>query len=107
MEKTLLDEFAMFALQGILANPQRSGSPEETATMAYYRARAMMEARKKMNGNEAEGGGWIKWEGGDRPVDCNVQVMFRDGHISGCYSAAVVWNHNGSNGDIIKYRVIK
>ncbi|VDO06508.1 unnamed protein product [Brugia timori] len=105
MEKTLLDEFAMFALQGILANPQRSGSPEEIATMAYRRAKAMMEARNK-NDKEVGDDRWIKWEGGDRPVDCNVQVMFRDGYISDCYSADVVWNHSGSNGDIIKYRVV-
>lgn len=107
MQKTLLDEFAMFALQGILANPQRSGSAEGTATMVYCHAKAMMEERKKHI--EVEDDGWIDWYGGIDPVKRNqlVEVIFRNGTKMSDECEVFIWHHDGSHSDIIKYRVIK
>ena len=45
-EKTLRDEFAMAAMQGILANGY-AGEFSNCAMRAYAQADAMMEARKK------------------------------------------------------------
>lgn len=42
---TLRDQFAMAALSGILANPERFGSAIEAATYSYEMADAMMEKR--------------------------------------------------------------
>ena len=44
---TLRDIFAMNALNGILASPDFSGSPEVITETAYQYADAMIQARKK------------------------------------------------------------
>lgn len=46
---TLRDQFAMAALQGILAGADRNMEDSELAKQAYWAADAMMEARKKGN----------------------------------------------------------
>lgn len=54
--------------------------------------------------------GWIKWSGGKRPVgkDVRVEVRFRDNATAvATESDHWVWQHDGSSGDIVEYRVIK
>jgi hypothetical protein len=46
-ENRLRDEFAMAALQGLYANPNVMGSPDEIAIACYRAAGAMMEVRKR------------------------------------------------------------
>lgn len=52
-EKTLLDEFAMAALNGIMASrpPDRCYSPHEVAEFACQIADAMMKERQKYETN--------------------------------------------------------
>lgn len=52
--------------------------------------------------------GWIAWAGGECPVEscAVVDVMFRDQENSATYHAGVWrWNHNGTDSDIIAYRL--
>lgn len=60
--------------------------------------------------------GWIKWRGGECPVPKGtlVDVKYRDGGEASCVPAmefvsggrfAVEWDHSGTNGDIIGYRL--
>jgi hypothetical protein len=46
-ELKLRDIFAMHALNGMLASPDYSGTPEQLADYAYQYADAMIERRKK------------------------------------------------------------
>ena len=46
-ELKLRDIFAMHALNGMLASPDYSGTPEQLADYAYQYADAMKERRKK------------------------------------------------------------
>ena len=54
---------------------------------------------------------WIDWNGGERPVDRNVEVeiMSRSGVKNQRRAEVFLWNHAGkpSRGDILKYRVIE
>lgn len=58
--------------------------------------------------------GWIKWEGGEQPVDAVVEYMLRASNPhrqnrAGPFtrhSAALRWNHDGNWDDIIAYRVV-
>ena len=48
---------------------------------------------------------WIKWDGGECPVDGLVGVKFRDGSMaSGYYAPDWNWAHYDNTGDIIAYR---
>lgn len=112
MEKTLLDEFAMAAMQAhwnALNNTDvpHGWSNKSVAESSYQLALAMMEERKKHI--EAEDDGWIEWSGGIDPVkrDQLVEVIFRDGTKMSDECEVFLWNHDGSSGDIIKFRVLK
>lgn len=108
MEKTLLDEFAMTALTGMLSDGDMTGHYEDFALGAYKYAQAMMEERKKHI--KAEDEGWIDWNGGIPPVDVieeKVEVKIKDGYVIRDWSFNLRWNHNESPTDIIKYRVLK
>lgn len=53
---------------------------------------------------------WIKWEGGECPVDRSqqVDVIFRDGGSAGPLGASYFrWKHIGNMDDIIRYRVVR
>ena len=53
--------------------------------------------------------GWIKWNGGERPVPLytRIEIKFRDGDIlPGIGDNDLRWRHIGTNGDIIAYRVL-
>lgn len=53
-DKTLLDDFAMAAMQGILADPEDHGClpnltcPQSVARLAYEQAIAMMEEKRRL-----------------------------------------------------------
>lgn len=52
---------------------------------------------------------WIEWNGGECPVDGEVEVWFRgDKSGVGKYAKARVlrWSHSGDISDIIRYRVL-
>lgn len=54
--------------------------------------------------------GWITWTGGECPVEGNVvvQVRYRSGAECTYYAAnSCKWDHAGTSGDIIAYRVVK
>ena len=59
---------------------------------------------------QAEDDGWIEWNGGDCPVPprAEIKLGFRDGFEGSSTSPDDLrWDHAGSNGDIIAYKVIK
>ncbi len=57
---------------------------------------------------EKDDGGWIKWGGGDCPVDGEVVYKMRNGITGGPHPArAFRWEHIGFPCDIIAYRVAK
>ena len=51
-QKTLRDEFAMAALQGLLSDSDFDPSPEEAAIASYRLADAMLEERNKSTNKE-------------------------------------------------------
>lgn len=54
--------------------------------------------------------GWVEWHGGECPVQPNdrAQVMCRN-QATPLTGRALdfCWEHNGTNGDIVRYRIIK
>lgn len=54
--------------------------------------------------------GWIEWSGGDMPVRSGVRVEYRmrDGATDsyGVKAHILRWDHAGTEGDIIAYRVV-
>lgn len=58
-----------------------------------------------------EGFDWIEWHGGEQPVPngTKVDVILNDGtDDSECFNAEEFrWDHWGSAGDIVKYRVVE
>lgn len=52
---------------------------------------------------------WIEWKGGECPVApyAEVCIRMRDGEESTCsdYASSLRWDHTGSVGDIIAYRL--
>lgn len=57
---------------------------------------------------QADAEGWIKWQGGTRPVPDTtpVQYVLRNGDSSTMMAGRLAWNHRGSESDIIAYRII-
>lgn len=56
-----------------------------------------------------QNGDWIPWHGGEQPVPDGtpVEVWFRRGAVDSCEKAGDwYWQHNGSEYDIVAYRVI-
>lgn len=57
-----------------------------------------------------DAGGWIEWNGGSKyPVDGDavVQVIMRDGCHGKIEACLLRWTHDGSSGDIVRYRVVR
>lgn len=52
---------------------------------------------------------WVEWCGGDQPVeDCTkVEIRTRNGDEWEGYANIWQWSHNGSEYDIVAYRVVK
>ncbi len=52
---------------------------------------------------------WIEWAGGEQPAgrQDRVEVRFRDGTQDNGPSGIYGWDHDGEDGDIIAYRVVK
>lgn len=76
----------------------------------------MAQAKLSEEATPAADDGWIEWAGGECPVspDALIQVQFRiDTREQAARSefedgdCALVWEHSGSLGDIIAYRVVK
>ena len=54
-------------------------------------------------------GPWIKWSGGECPVptDTIVEIELRNGDVlRSCLASCYRWDHHGSRGDIVRYRVV-
>lgn len=55
--------------------------------------------------------GWIKWSGVKCPVDREhlVRIRFRDGEETtySHHAGTLRWDHNGSSGDIVAYRLVQ
>ncbi|GEM_PF-3747863 len=54
--------------------------------------------------------GWIPWGGGECPVHDHVEyeVKYRDGAtFVGRLASSCFWDHDGTEGDIIAYRIVK
>lgn len=62
---------------------------------------------KEANRNEADSEGWIKWEGGECPVDNGtmVDIRLRDSETLTHISDTCEWDHIYAQDDIIAYRL--
>ena len=51
--------------------------------------------------------GWVKWNGGTRPVaaHCEVEIVCREGSASVACAYRYDWTHRGHSTDIVRYRV--
>lgn len=51
--------------------------------------------------------GWVKWNGGNRPVaaHCEVEIVCREGSASVACAYRFDWTHRGHSTDIVRYRV--
>lgn len=110
MEKTLLDQFAMAALTGIVSDSKRFPMRDNYAREAYKYAQAMMEERKKhIEAETKKDNEWICWPHSHRPVtgETIVAVQCRDGMLITDYANSFSWGDKGQESDIIKYRVLK
>jgi hypothetical protein len=60
-------------------------------------------------GPQAEDDGWIKWDGGQRPVPCgrHVATRYRDGSSGSSGRADLYrWDHWGTEADIVAYKAL-
>lgn len=77
----------------------------------FERARdAAAKAEAAMACPQPDSDGWIKWEGGKRPVDADtlVDCKLRDGYVEGCQKASFFdWSDIDSDSDIIAYRIVE
>lgn len=68
---------------------------------------------EKIKEQKPDSEGWIKWEGGECPVDGKTLIEYRTIYgaerILTCYAAALYWPYNGfaAQDKIIAYRIIK
>jgi hypothetical protein len=73
-----------------------------------FAARSSDTASPVAHGGVTNAGDWIKWDGGECPVDDAVMAdaQFRSGDIElgSCWPR---WRHNGGSRDIIAYRIHK
>ena len=68
------------------------------------------KAKAAMAEPQPDSDGWIKWEGGKRPVDADtlVDCNLRDGYVEGCQKASFFdWSDIDSDTDIIAYRIVE
>lgn len=102
-----------------LKNQLRDASAQiKELHLALAQATGDVEAYKLMREQEQSGcrkedtqaaEPWVKWEGGECPVDRGqqVDVIFRDGGSAGPLGASYFrWKHIGNMDDIIRYRVV-
>lgn len=85
------------------------------AKKILFYAQAEIERLEKGKRQESDDEGWVEWNGGECPVrkGALVDVWHRDGNVfrdvvvgpSGVF--AEDWSHDGHDGDIIAYRVVK
>ena len=121
--------FAAAALQGMLASPfladhiKNVGKPSTTmdeysflaiAARAYADA-LLAESKKRETPAEPtppqpDDDGWIKWEGGECPVDGGVvvNIRMRDGETGSGDGPDWWWGRTGDGdpGEIIAYRIV-
>lgn len=90
----------VFWLPGVMLN---CGEPVDYAT-------SIITSEQYESALAAKNDGWIEWGGGECPVDAGkmVDVIFgyggrRSTNIADCWR----WNHNGTDSDIIAYRLHK
>lgn len=78
------------------------------ASCAYAMADAMLAAREAGKPKE-DGEGWIKWYGGECPVDetAYIEAVLRNEMVTADVAGAYRWDHTGYLGDVVAYRVPK
>ena len=82
--------------------------PEEAAFEAWKAGRKELRRAQLLDKQPAEPA-WIPWEGGECPLEDGMiwEAKFRSGTHVKAKGLACRWNHNGSAGDIVAYRVLK
>jgi hypothetical protein len=83
---------------------------EDEAAYAALRGECAFAARSGDTASPvADPDGWIKWDGGECPVDedCFVKYRVRDGVPGEARSCALIWDHYNKPYDIIAYRIHK
>lgn len=80
----------------------------------YQKEATLNQAQAKIDDVMFPSCGWIDWKGGECPVPVGlaVDVTHRHGkkylkQRAGCEGLARFWDHTGSGGDIIAYRISK
>ena len=109
------DQAALMAMQGMLANPNRSEKHFKILVDDFFNiADAMLIERNKRSATVKESltveDGWIEWNGGECPVRPDTKVSIR---LRGSYKYTSTpacnwyWGHDGDNADIIAYKVVE
>lgn len=96
----------MVQLKMARACTTRTGIGDDYEDMAAYSALA----GEGVAGNDNDGGGWIPWIGGDCPVSESVIVDFKTRSLItgiGYPAGSLHWKSDGSEGDIVSWRMTK
>lgn len=103
MTLTRREQFAMAAMQGLLANGK--GWFDADAQRAVRAADALIAELDKASAN---GGDFIQWAGGALPVrrDEKVELRFRDAASAIGRADDFIWSHAGGQADITAYRIV-
>ena len=119
MTLTKREQFAMAALQGLLASPHfidpdglwTGNGAEPTAEAAVILADALISALyEDHNEVETVEADWISWHGGRTcPVDekMKVEVRLRNGMVLVGFAGEFVWSYYSVSSDIVSYRIIE
>lgn len=75
-------------------------STEKPYLQALEIALPILEQQKRGEGE------WIEWGGAKRPTNQSIEVKFRNGEEFKGVARRLVWEHIGSDYDIIAYHII-
>ena len=102
MSLTRREQFAMAAMQGLLA------ANYKVASCAEYAVKAADDLIAELDKTTSHGEGWTSWNGGQCPVapDTAVEVKYRDGDKLLVNASNAWWGHYDIGGDIIAYRIV-
>lgn len=72
-------------------------------------AKLLRDMADEMEAMQSRNNGWIRWDGGECPVnpDQKVRVMFRKGEDDEDIAWNFSWFHDGDKADIVAYKIIE
>lgn len=100
---------ALRALADAIQIPRNLFVCDDGRSVPQTVARVLEALAAEKEASAPSGDGWIKWEGGKRPVSVEktVEVFLADGTRDTDFAVNLYWHHGGASYDIVAYRVVE